>query len=206
MAVREVEVVVVRHGETDSNRTHTIQGHLDTPLSTVGLQQAESVARYLSQLDFAAAISSDLARALQTCRAIVTANTSLTGREVTLWPVLRERCFGQLEGKEATCMQEQVKGLNKDQILDWGPPGGETGRQFRDRVREFLAELCKKIDTMSPDDTPRLLLTSHGGFIKELNMVLVKDGGNIIPWVVVGGGMTVTTRTSLDHTGLLSLS
>ena len=30
---KKIEMVVIRHGETESNRTHTIQGHLDTPLS-----------------------------------------------------------------------------------------------------------------------------------------------------------------------------
>ena len=51
--------------------------------------------------------------------------------------MLRERCFGELEGEEARALQEAVKGLNRDEILAWGPKGGETGLQFRQRVRKL---------------------------------------------------------------------
>ena len=56
--------------------------------------------------------------------------------EIEEWEVLRERCFGELEGGEARALQEAVKGLNRDEILAWGPKGGETGLQFRQRVRK----------------------------------------------------------------------
>ena len=46
---KKIEMVVIRHGETESNRTHIIQGHLDTPLSDVGLKQADLVADYLGE-------------------------------------------------------------------------------------------------------------------------------------------------------------
>ena len=137
----EVEVVVVRHGETDSNRLHTIQGHLDTPLSSVGLRQAESVAAYLAETKFSLAISSDLKRALLTGQIIARANASLEESEIEQWGVLRERCFGELEGGEAQVMQEVVRGLNRDQILAWGPQGGETGLEFRQRVRKLSSQI-----------------------------------------------------------------
>ena len=131
-----MEVVVVRHGETDSNRSHTIQGHLDTPLSSLGQRQAECVAAYLADTKFSQAISSNLSRALATGQFIARANSSLAEAEIEEWEVLRERCFGELEGGEARALQEAVKGLNRDEILAWGPKGGETGLQFRQRVRK----------------------------------------------------------------------
>ena len=45
----KVELVVVRHGETESNRSHTIQGHRDTALSDLGVRQAECAAKYLGE-------------------------------------------------------------------------------------------------------------------------------------------------------------
>ena len=140
-----VEVVVVRHGETDSNRSHTIQGHLDTPLSSLGRRQAECVATYLADTQFSQAISSDLARALSTGQAIARANTSLVESEIEQWEVLRERCFGELEGGQAGLMQEAVKGLNREEILAWGPRGGETGLQFRQRVRKLSTPINPSI-------------------------------------------------------------
>ena len=40
-------LILVRHGETDWNRTRTIQGHRDIPLNEVGLAQARAVASRL---------------------------------------------------------------------------------------------------------------------------------------------------------------
>ena len=81
------------------------QGHLDTPLSSLGLQQAECVAAYLADTKFSQAISSDLSRALLTGQTIARANTSLGEAEVEQWEVMRERCFGELEGGAAGVMQ-----------------------------------------------------------------------------------------------------
>ena len=48
----EVELVIVRHGETEANKCHIIQGHQDTALSELGLQQAQCVAKYLGRKYF----------------------------------------------------------------------------------------------------------------------------------------------------------
>ena len=47
--------------------------------------------------------------------------------------------------------------------------------EFRDRVRAFLRDFGERM--VKSDDKPvrRVLVTSHGGFIKELNMVMVAD-------------------------------
>ena len=86
------------------------QGHLDTPLSSLGLQQAECVATYLADTKFSQAISSDLSRALLTGQTIARANTSLGEAEVEQWEVMRERCFGDLEGGAAGVMQGRYPG------------------------------------------------------------------------------------------------
>ena len=170
----EAEVVVVRHGETESNRSHIIQGHLDTPLSDVGVRQAECAAKHLADTKFDHALSSDLCRALKTGQVILDSNPSLDSNTIETWTVLRERCFGQFEGKQAKIMMDKFKELSGDALMAWGPDGGETGRVFRDRARQFLKDLGKRIVKLGMEK-PRVLVTSHGGFIKELNMVLVKE-------------------------------
>jgi len=169
----EFELYMVRHGETESNRTHIIQGHLDTPLSDIGLQQAQLVAKHLSSTIFTLAISSDLIRALKTGQSIRENNKSFDDIEV--WKVARERCFGEMEGKGVDVMMNAVRGKNKDQIFAWGPSGGETGSGFRDRVKLFVKDLNKRVLKLKERKDVKILVTSHGGFIKEFNMLLVNE-------------------------------
>ena len=59
------KIYFVRHGETDENRRGIIQGHLDTDLNAVGLDQSEVVAKELQSVPFDAGFSSDLKRAVK---------------------------------------------------------------------------------------------------------------------------------------------
>jgi len=166
-----IELVLVRHGETDSNRTHTIQGHLDTPLSDVGQEQARRVGGHLANQHFDLALTSDLSRARSTGEAIKSCNATV--KELILEPVLRERSFGDLEGKPFEAMLEALKGLNKAEKHDWGPPNGETGIMFRERIEKFfkvLHEHSSKLEIKAEDSV--ILATTHGGFIRDLNFIL----------------------------------
>ena len=95
------------------------QGHLDTPLSKTGQEQAKMVGKYLSNVTFHLAISSDLSRAFQTAQAIKEVNPSLD--EVEKWQVARERCFGTFQGRDAGEMLKALQGKDKQQLLNWGP-------------------------------------------------------------------------------------
>lgn len=59
----ESRIYIVRHGETDENKLHIIQGHLDTEMNEHGLKQAAKVANRLGVVPFEIAYTSDLARA-----------------------------------------------------------------------------------------------------------------------------------------------
>ena len=67
------ELLLVRHGETDWNREHRVQGHTDVPLNAVGRAQAEALAESLADALLAGVYSSDLARARQTAEIVVPA-------------------------------------------------------------------------------------------------------------------------------------
>lgn len=64
-----VRLYIVRHGETNENRMGIMQGQLDTQLNNDGIQQARLCARWLKDVEFDVAISSDLHRAakVSTC-------------------------------------------------------------------------------------------------------------------------------------------
>jgi len=58
-------IYLVRHGETEENRTGIVQGQLDTLLNDVGVEQSKLVAGALQKVPFDIAYSSDLSRATQ---------------------------------------------------------------------------------------------------------------------------------------------
>src|SRR5579871_641611 len=89
-----LRLYIVRHGETEWNRDGRVQGHTDVPLSGEGIEQARRVAERLSREPISAVWSSDLARALDTARAIAAPHDL----EVHSTPLLRETMLGEWEG------------------------------------------------------------------------------------------------------------
>lgn len=61
----QFRMYIVRHGETEWNRTRRIQGQLDVPLNETGLRQAMLAAEALKDIPFVRAFSSDLRRAFK---------------------------------------------------------------------------------------------------------------------------------------------
>jgi len=165
----KLELVLVRHGETEANKSHTIQGHMDTHLSELGLKQVEKLGDFMVNETFHLAISSDLKRAKNTGEAIVSRNSSVDNLE--LLQVLRERSFGDMENAPVENMLNAMKGKSKEELFNWGPPNGETGKMFRARVQDFVKVLWEKSRQLSVAE-PIVLATTHGGFIRDFNLLL----------------------------------
>ena len=62
-----MEVVLVRHGETEWSRTLKHTGWTDEPLTDLGREQASRVGAALSGREFALVLTSPLRRASETC-------------------------------------------------------------------------------------------------------------------------------------------
>ena len=63
-------IVVLRHGETTYNADGIWQGQLDSPLSELGLRQADAVGAAVAALRPDRVVSSDLSRALTTAESV----------------------------------------------------------------------------------------------------------------------------------------
>ena len=90
-----LKVILARHGETEWNKKHLLQGsRSDTPLNQTGMQQAQALAERLKDEQIKAIYSSPLQRAMYTARVIAQNH----GLEVIPLPALREIDMGELEG------------------------------------------------------------------------------------------------------------
>lgn len=60
-----INIYLIRHGETYFNLFHKIQGRVDSPLTPLGMKQAQAIGEYLRQhnikFDYAFSSSSDQA-------------------------------------------------------------------------------------------------------------------------------------------------
>ncbi len=146
-------IILVRHGETALNAARIIQP-ADTPLSERGLAQADAVGRRLAAEEPAAIVSSDLARAWQTAEAIA----RYSGLAIEPSTLLQERNFGALRG-------QAYDTLGFDPMtLDEAPEGGESARQFAQRVARAFEAMQQWQQGLDGD----LVVVTHGLFIRVL--------------------------------------
>lgn len=115
-------IVLVRHGETESNAARILQWP-DTPLSARGLAQAERLAERLARWPIGRVLASDYARARTTAECVARA----TRAPLQIDPDLRERNFGDLRGTA-------YKDLTSDPFAPgYTPPGGESWEDLHAR-------------------------------------------------------------------------
>ena len=156
---------IVRHGETPWNAERRLQGHQDIPLNELGLIQAHAAGRYLQQKhpgEFSAVISSDLLRARQTAEAVGEA----LGLPVHLDPALRERHYGDFEGKTpaeaAAFAGSAYEALVARADLVAAPGAAEPLMTMVSRIEACLAQLVKT------HENDMVVLVTHGGVLDVL--------------------------------------
>lgn len=131
------ELLLIRHGETTWNQQGRMQGQQDSPLTPLGLEQAQSLARRLKTVAFAALYSSDLKRAHDTASCIA----EQTGHAILSDRNLRERSFGIFEGltnSEIAVRYPAEHAPFARREPDYAMPGGESATLFRSRCVSCL--------------------------------------------------------------------
>ena len=154
-------ILAIRHGETLWNVDSRIQGHLDIGLNDTGRWQAERLGQALAGEPMAAIYASDLSRALDTALAV----SRHTGVPVQPEPGLRERSFGEFEGRTfaeiETELPEQAKRWRQRDPA-FTPGGGESLLMLETRILSVIARLAAQ----HPGE--QIALFAHGGVMDIL--------------------------------------
>jgi len=162
-----LELVCVRHGRTAWNADLRFQGQTDVPLDAHGRGQALSLAERLRETPLDLAVSSDLARCVETARIIL----AFHGRTpLRLDPDLREMAFGEWEGLTWAQIVERDPRLA---LNGWSrpkahaPPGGERFEGVVERASRAVLRIREAMPA------GRVLVVTHAGVLHALLRVLL---------------------------------
>ena len=154
---------LLRHGQTDWNAEHRLQGQRDVPLNAVGRAQArangERLATIVPNREGLRFVASPLGRTRETMEIVRSALGLVPGDYATDERLL-EITFGEWEGHtlEELWVDDPalVKGRKKEK-WHFVPPGGESYAMLAERTVPVLEGLA--------GDT---LVVSHGGTMRTL--------------------------------------
>ena len=160
-SAQATRILAIRHGETLWNVDSRIQGHLDIGLNDTGRRQAERLGMALKDEPIAAIYASDLSRAYDTALAV----SRHTGVPVQAEPGLRERSFGDFEGRtfaeiETELPEQAQRWRQRDPTFT--PAGGESLLMLEARVLSVAARLAAQ----HPGE--QIALFAHGGVMDIL--------------------------------------
>ena len=151
-----MHLVVVRHGESEYNKSNLVCGISDSKLTEKGLSQAIRLKEVLSTYKFSVVYTSPLIRAIETAK-IITGNNIA---QIVIDERLIERNYGDYEGCDETLISfKEIKwelGIRM-------PGQGESIFQMIQRVYSFLDDL--KSDNVM--DT--VIIVCHCGICRIIN-------------------------------------
>jgi len=151
-----MKVFFIRHGETEKN----IQGIVHTAndevsLNITGKKQAEKIAEKYPQLEIL--YTSPEKRANETAQ-IIAGKLSI---EVNIINELRERNWGDWEGKTWEEIKKYLETLSLEQRYEFIPPNGESWKQMDERLKHF-------IEFLKQQTYQNVGVVSHGGVLRAL--------------------------------------
>lgn len=162
-----VEIVLVRHGQSEGNRDRRFTGHSASPLTALGRAQAEATGQALhaeaqrrgAPID--AIYSSDLVRCVETAAPLA----RLTGLRPIESSRLRERDMGEFTG--LTFEEVQARWPEGWQAMlarsaEFRPPAGESHADTRERVGAWLDEV------IATRQHGKAVIFSHGVAINHM--------------------------------------
>lgn len=153
-----MNIWLTRHGQTNLNAEHLMQGRTDEPLNYAGLRQAEEMRKKIGNICFDAVFSSPLRRAVRTAAIL----GGVGEDEVIIDQRLIEADFGPYELKRYWL-------LGPAMTLYWmfpevfpAPEGVESVSSMVRRSASFLGDLEK-------EPYENVLVACHGGIMRALS-------------------------------------
>jgi len=165
-------IYLVRHGETTWNRVGRQQGHNDSPLTELGIEQARAAGRVLQRaipdIHNVCIETSPLGRARQTAL-IISEVLGLDPNEILVAPLLIEHHLGNWQGLTHAEIDARYPGAlqaREEHKWDYLVPGGESYALVAERAKQWLASKRHAPVTIAVTHAiiSRTLQGAYGGF------------------------------------------
>ena len=165
-----IRVLLVRHGETEWNKDHRLQGHSDISLAESGEKQAAITGAFVRAQNPRQAHVSSLVRTQQTFGQF---GLDLQPR---IWDDLREQNLGEWEGAYAA----EIRDGFPEQFQGWRagtytPAGGESYEALVSRMKGAFFDIVRATADIEPTPSADLsfdlrttMAVSHGAALRVL--------------------------------------
>ncbi|AVQ29911.1 MULTISPECIES: histidine phosphatase family protein [Fusobacterium] len=166
-----MEIYFIRHGETLWNTLKIFQGSSDSPLTELGISQAERLAEKLKDIEFTDFYSSPMGRTIQTTK-IIMGNRK---QEIKFIDEFKEISMGDIEGMPRAEFEEKYPKEFYDFFnnpVDYDPKiyHGENYYQVIERVKKGLDKLLSYLN-----NNDRVVVVTHGVTLKALFHIITKE-------------------------------
>ncbi|MBI2083072.1 MAG: histidine phosphatase family protein [Deltaproteobacteria bacterium] len=154
-----LEILFIRHGETDWNKNRRIMGGRPVPLNREGIKQAEETAKSLDSIEIKAVYTSPLKRTIQTAR-ILAKGRSVRVVEV---PELVEIDYGDWVGKTF----DEVSRYPAFKLYHTNPAKAQAPRG--ERMKDVWQRGVRWVEMMRKEHRKgRIMAVSHADVIKVI--------------------------------------
>lgn len=166
-----MEIYFIRHGETLWNTLKIFQGSSDSPLTELGISQAEKLSKKLKDIEFTDFYSSPMGRTIQTTKIIMGDRK----QKIKFIEEFKEISMGDIEGVTRSEFEEKYPKEFYDFFnnpVDYDPKvyHGENYYEVIERVKKGLDKLLSYLNV-----NDKVVVVTHGVTLKALFHIITKE-------------------------------
>ena len=194
-----MEIMLLRHGESEGNARGVMQGRQDFPLSALGREQAAHAGAFIlgMRLPLSAVYVSPLKRALETASIVAACGVQPQPLVDEDLPEIGAGAIEGLNEAEIRAAHPPFMARPLSETGDFGAYGGES----YDDVQARVLRVVRRLEERHRVGGERVLLVGHGGFLYQLTKFLICDP---VPRVCIlkFGNCTVSLLRLRERRGL----
>ena len=174
----DLQMFLIRHGETEYNRVGRYQGQSDSSLTSLGIRQARRNGQVLASLVDRSKtwriVASPLGRTVHTAQ-LISNEFGFDSSHIELDERIQEIGFGWWEGLDRQSIEAREPGAWDRRLSDhwnYAMEGGESMADVARRVAIWLRELEGNVIAVSHGTTGRIIRGQYLGLTREQTLQL----------------------------------